>query len=108
MNGKLLALGDEAGHLLATGRGREDILSFLRRSGCSKIDCIKVLMRVESLTLQNAKAAVHLSEAWADRRAADDGFHGALIRALQEPDLTDPSEERVRIHRDTCGTGTGA
>ena len=70
--------------LRARGFSDEDLMTFLRAEGCSKIDTIAVLREVLDLTLAEGKALVHLSKAWNDVRERDDAFHEALHQALMD------------------------
>lgn len=69
---------------LARGITDEDLMTFLRAEGCSKIDSIAVLREVLNISVAEGKALVHLSRAWADVRERDNAFHEALINAADE------------------------
>lgn len=56
---------------LEAGSNIEDILSFLRKNGCSRINCITVLLKLGYLPpneAQYTKSLVHFSQTWADLR----------------------------------------
>ena len=63
---------------------RETFLHSMRAQGATKIESIRALRRVANMPLGEAKEVVHFSPTWADRRAADDRFHQAVITALKE------------------------
>ena len=62
----------------------EALLMELRAMGCDKIDAIVLLRELRQIGLAAAKIIVHRSNAWADRRAADESFHESLLAALGE------------------------
>ncbi len=76
----------------------EETIARLRQSGCSRIDtiirlrayaCAHTPARIRlrdtlGLTLAEAKGRVHLSETWADARAAHDQFLNELFSAIEE------------------------
>lgn len=66
----------------------EEVLVTLRGEGGSKVDAIRATVEVLDLPLADAKVLVHDSEAWADRRTADEAFHDDLLDAA----LTDTSQ----------------
>ena len=78
------ALADEVSQMLRTGSSEEQVVAHLRQLGLDKIDSIKVLRAATGMSLGEAKKRVHLSEAWADRREADDAFHDAAFAAAKE------------------------
>ena len=61
-------------------------VGYLRSAGLSKVASMALLVRKCGLSVADAKAAVHTSEVWADRRSDDDAFHDGLERALKELD----------------------
>jgi hypothetical protein len=63
----------------------DDVIWFLRESGLSVIDCIKVVMSIENVGLGRAKEIVHFSAAWADTRPQNEEFHKRLAQNL-DPD----------------------
>jgi hypothetical protein len=70
-----------AGSALARqGAGVEAVLRLFRDRGLTKTQSIKCAMAVLSVDLAQAKEIVHLSAAWRDRQADDDGFHDELFR----------------------------
>jgi ribosomal protein L7/L12 len=54
------------------GRPIEDVLSALRRQGCSKAESIRALKEATGWPLTEAKRSVHESAAWADVKERDD------------------------------------
>lgn len=58
-----------------------EAVGFLRLAGLSKVESIRALAQHKGLTLSEAKALVHTSEAWSDVRDQDDHFHDDLIVA---------------------------
>jgi hypothetical protein len=53
---------------VAAGRDTEDILRDLRTRGVSKVGCVYCLSVATGIRLDEAKAAVFQSAAWADQR----------------------------------------
>jgi ribosomal protein L7/L12 len=82
--------------LRARGFSDEDLMVFLRAEGCSKIDSIAVLREVLDLKLGEAKAFVHLSEAWGDVRERDDAFHETLHQVLMDVINEEPGPGRSK------------
>ena len=72
----------------------EDVLLFLRRNECSKIDSIRALMLVRDLSIAEAKEIVHFSQAWKDSRESDEGFHAQLEAAME---LERDPQNRLKI-----------
>jgi hypothetical protein len=77
MREDLDVLAREFRDLLAEGKTLDDALAGLRKRGCTKIDSIRVL-NTFGWCSRDAKAAVHLSAAWADVREGDDRLHDSL------------------------------
>ncbi|MCA9040528.1 MAG: hypothetical protein KDA65_09300 [Planctomycetaceae bacterium] len=62
----------------------EEMLTWLRSQGAGKIESIKIIRELYEIRLGEAKYMVHTSEAWEDRRAADDQFHEELIDVFEQ------------------------
>jgi hypothetical protein len=62
----------------ALGASVDELVAWLRGYGCSKIECMYILVRSLGLQLEEAKRIVHFSPVWEDRRASDDELHDAL------------------------------
>jgi ribosomal protein L7/L12 len=78
------ALVHDITQMLRTGTSEEKVVAHLRQLGLDKIDSIKVIRAATGMSLGEAKERVHLSEAWADRREADDAFHETAFAAAKE------------------------
>ena len=66
---------------------REDwelVLKQLRAEGFSPIECIKVTRAVLHVDLGEAKAIVHQSNAWTDRRSDFETLHESALNAVAE------------------------
>lgn len=74
----------EGQRLKSEGVPLEGILRFFRADGTSITDCIKLLIRLENVSLGEAKRIVHLSETWADLRVASEELHEDAERAARE------------------------
>ena len=74
------ALVATAREMMSRGGSVEEVLSLLRRRGCSKVESIKLLIVIAGLGLGEAKRQVHHSDIWHDRREADDELHASLER----------------------------
>jgi hypothetical protein len=72
------ALMKTAQQMLRGGQDIEDVLRFLRSEGCTIIDSIKLTKLLTGMSLGAAKELVHTSQAWRDRREANDRFHDVL------------------------------
>jgi hypothetical protein len=57
----------------------ENVISYLRKQCCWKIDSIHESL---GISLGDAKRIVHLSSTWEDTRENDDALHGEIIDAL--------------------------
>jgi ribosomal protein L7/L12 len=64
--------------LHAEGKNKEDIVSFLRAQGCSKVESIAIFAKALGIGLAEAKNVVHLSDAWSDTREGDERFQNSL------------------------------
>jgi ribosomal protein L7/L12 len=73
---------DECRRLVESGAEDEQIFKFLRQSGRSRIDAIKVLVEFRGLPLPEAKHRVHYSLAWADMREDAERFHAQIERSV--------------------------
>ena len=62
----------------------DEVITMLRASEFSKIDCIKALVDICGLTLAEAKKTVHFSPAWSDTRESDERFHSDLADLLSK------------------------
>lgn len=71
-----------ASSLLAETGAWEGVLEQLRAEGFSKTDSIRATVERLGVSLSEAKAIVHDSETWSDRRAADDDFHDDVEEAV--------------------------
>jgi hypothetical protein len=97
---------------LDRGAGMDEVLDDLRRAGLDKIDSVAVLHRAAGVTLVEAKALVHDSQVWADRRDGDAYVEKVFWRSLfilcvvgsgqvnEPPELA--AECRSRQHRATA------
>jgi ribosomal protein L7/L12 len=73
------------------GSAIEEILARLRASGVTIVDSLKVVRRIEGGHLGEAKEIIDSSEAWADRREANEQIRSMLFRAvLEEGGQLDP------------------
>jgi hypothetical protein len=75
---KLASLTIKCQSLSAEGKSQNEIVSFLRVNGCSKVDSIAILAKAFGVDLGKAKEVVHLSPAWADIRERDEKFQSSL------------------------------
>jgi hypothetical protein len=75
---------ERAATLVGKGRTVDSVLADLRADGFSMIDCIRVVMKLQSCALPDAKRIVHESAAWADLRDAHEAAHAELARKLSE------------------------
>jgi ribosomal protein L7/L12 len=83
MNAGMQSLIEACRPMLTSGNNTESVLTFLKESGCSKIESMRVLIELMGLSLGEAKQVVHLSEAWRDTRDRDDSFHESLQRLAE-------------------------
>jgi len=80
---------DKARKLLAEA-DLDAALSFLRGEGVSQILSIAIVMRATTMSVHEAKLAVHNSPVWADRKAEQ-------ARAIDE--LIDSADRAFKDHR---------
>jgi hypothetical protein len=62
----------------------EILISFLRVSGCSKIDSMAILIGSTGIDLSRAKELVHFSRVWEDKRLADEQFQQMALNAVEK------------------------
>ena len=74
----------ECRKLKEDGVGLENILTYLRKEGCWKVDTIAILHEALDVSLGDAKGLVHCSSTWRDVREQDDALHDKLIEASFE------------------------
>ena len=70
--------------LLESDAPLEDVLTFMRDGGASRIESMRLLIDLKGLSLADAKTTVHSSQTWSDLRASAEEFHEALERVLRE------------------------
>ena len=71
-------------HTVADRGDWERVLAQLRADGFSPVESIKITRAVLQVSLGEAKQIVHLSRAWADRRADFEQLHDLASSALQD------------------------
>jgi ribosomal protein L7/L12 len=72
------SLSNKCQSLHAEGKSQDEIVSFLRAQGCSKVESIAILAKALGIGLGKAKDVVHFSGAWADTRKRDERFQSSL------------------------------
>jgi ribosomal protein L7/L12 len=88
----------DAQRLAAAGADRETILIFLRERGFDKIDSIKTVRGLYSLSMPEAKDLIDHSPAWSDRFDRDMEFRETAMRALRDLAASkDPSLPRIEL-----------
>ena len=87
--------------LLSQGATMEELIAMLRESGCMKMESIKMMRTVTGMSLREAKAAVHLSETWADVRESHDRIHDQLCDALIELGEEEGAEVDIEMDEET-------
>jgi hypothetical protein len=70
--------------LLDQGAGVEELLQAFRRRELGILDSIRLVRDLLGISLGEAKKVVHLSQTWADLRAANDSFHDQLLSSVKE------------------------
>lgn len=80
--------------LLADGIELEVVLARLRSDGVTMVQSMLVLIRVQGLSLVEAREAVHTSETWSDQREKHDEFHELLAQTLEIGVLPDVNLDR--------------
>jgi hypothetical protein len=75
----------EALALLKNGKP-EDVIKYLRQSGCSKALSVGMLSSILACDSNEAKRMVHFSETWADVRQPDEQFHAEVERIIKKQD----------------------
>jgi ribosomal protein L7/L12 len=91
MDSRIAELVEKVQHMLATGTSIEDILSFLRQSGCSKVESIVVIKETNAISLAEAKKIIHYSKAWEDTRERDETFQDTFFNTIKNVDVKDMS-----------------
>jgi hypothetical protein len=76
------ALLDVSKKMLANGEELELILQVLRQNDCTMVDCIRIVIELKSLSLEEANSLVHYSKTWEDMRAYTERVHNAFIEGL--------------------------
>jgi len=79
--------------MAASGESVEAMAQRMADAKVEKIAAIKLLRQATHSTLHDAKAKIHLSEAYSDRRVSDDAFHDSVFKALEGEGLVEPEVE---------------
>lgn len=81
----------------AEGADPEAMIARMRQEGLPKIHSIKLLSEIAHMPLQEAKAKVHFSPVWQDRRKNDEALHDVAFRFAQElaREQSPPQSSRV-------------
>jgi hypothetical protein len=74
----------ESLEMLASGKQQEEVLQYLRQSGCSKPLSIFVMSCVLRCNSGEANRIVHFSKTWADRKASDELFQEEIWRQIDD------------------------
>ncbi len=74
---------EESRRMYDSGSSTDDILAFLRQQGATKVESIRLLIELAGLTNEEAKLAVHWSDAWRDTREADEELHATVEEAAK-------------------------
>jgi ribosomal protein L7/L12 len=85
---------EESRRVYEDGRSTEEVLTFLRQRGATKVESIRLLSELSGLTADEAKLAVHWSDTWRDVRAADDELHATIEEAAKQ--LLESLDQRRR------------
>jgi ribosomal protein L7/L12 len=72
----------QSSELWEQSRDHENLLHFLRASGVSKFDSIKVVREVCGISLGEAKRVVTLSAEWRDTLEATAELHDAITSSI--------------------------
>lgn len=75
---------------ISEGNDIEEILSYLRKIGCSKANCITILLKLNYLPPEKAeftKHVVHFSKTWEDLRETHEEWHDKILEMLNENDV---------------------
>jgi ribosomal protein L7/L12 len=78
------AVVEDAKRLIIAGADVEMIVLFFREKGFDKIDSIRSLRALYSMTMPEAKTLIDNSKAWSDRFYSDQDLHDKARRALLE------------------------
>ena len=68
--------------MLAQNMNTEEILSYLRKNGCSKTKSMAILAKTKDIDLGKAKELVHFSQTWRDMRDGDEKLHEAIEKLM--------------------------
>lgn len=75
-------LVEGARRIVSNAEGDVRLLAYLRENGATKIDSIKIVQTVKSLSLKDADDLVHYSSVWADRRESDEAALDAFLDSV--------------------------
>jgi hypothetical protein len=65
--------------MLSEGHDVEQVVAYLRQSGCSKVESIGLLVCAAGLPPEQAKEFVHRSPVWSDVYERDEAFQAELM-----------------------------
>lgn len=72
----------ESRRRLGQGDTIEDVIRFLRSSGCWKTETIIVISKASGIGPAKAKELVHFSETWKDTRSSDEKLQEEMLEAI--------------------------
>lgn len=79
---QLKLLLEKSRQILVASDDFESVLQYLRQTGCTKVDSMRVIVELRDLTLDDAKRIVHFSKTWEDVRKRDEEWHDQMLRDL--------------------------
>jgi hypothetical protein len=71
--------------MLLADNDLESILFFLRQHGCTIVDSIRMVTKLQDIDPGEAKLLVHYSETWSDVRLQNEAVHEALLKEVDNP-----------------------
>ncbi len=77
---QLNLLLERSRQILLASDEMESALQYLRQNGCTKVDSMRVIVKLQDLTLDDAKRIVHFSKTWEDVRKRDEELHDQMLR----------------------------
>ncbi len=75
---------ENVNQMLIAGKDTENILTFLRESGCSKTKSFVILKKLYKIPLDEAEDLVHLSQTWQDTYECDAENQRILFELLTQ------------------------
>jgi hypothetical protein len=89
-------LVDAVTSAIRSGRSQQEVFRLMREQGLTITDCMKLAVLLYGMSREEAKHALHFSEAWADMRDGHECFHESAAEAAAQVKLAREEQASLR------------